>query len=159
MSSRTYCLQKSMFEWWGTLWNIYTILQTALLVTYLQWTNLKGLFNVVLDSGVVMDTFWLLEFLHNNHIDCCMLLEVYLIFVMLLELPVFPHSSDFVSILMASHWLSFGVVICFAFVKSVILFINHELAGEEYTTEYRNIPVGIDILHRCCRLNVACVEL
>ena len=57
MFSRTYCLQKSMFEWWGTLWNIYTILQTALSVTYLQWMNLKGLFNVVIDSGVVMDTF------------------------------------------------------------------------------------------------------
>jgi len=59
---------------------------------------------------------------------------------------------------MASHWLSFCVAVYRAFVKSVILFVNHELAGQEHTTEYRNIPVGIDILHRCCRLSVACVE-
>ena len=59
---------------------------------------------------------------------------------------------------MTSHWLSFCGVVYLASVKSVILFVNHELAGQEYTTEYRNIPVGIDILHICCRLSVACVD-
>lgn len=77
-------------------------------------------------------------------------------FVMLLVLPVFPHSSDFLTILMTSHWRLFCVVV---YVKSIILFVNHELAGQEYTIECRNIPFGIDILHGCCRLSVACVEL
>jgi len=50
-------------------------------------------------------------------------------------------------------------VIYLAFVKSVILFEDHELAGQEHTSEYRNIPVGIDILHRCCRLSSMCGAL
>jgi hypothetical protein len=46
---------------------------------------------------------------------------------------------------MTSHWLSFYVVVGLAFLKSVIIFFSHELAGQAYTTKDRNMPVGTDV--------------